>query len=131
MKDILNKLKMSDCNLIRTPMEERLRLTKERTRPEVNMTYNKSLVGCLWYLTSTRPYIVYSVRIINKFMESPRQSNLQATKRILKYKKGIIDDCIFYSTSKYFQLVRYVDSDWAGDTKEGKSTSGYVYHFGS
>lgn len=49
-----------------------------------DQTYYKRLVGCLKYLTSIRPDIVYSIGIINKFMESP-QHLIYKLQRILRY----------------------------------------------
>jgi hypothetical protein len=64
-------------------------------------------------------------------MESPRQSHLQAAKRILRYIKGTVDDGIFYTFSDNSQLVGYTDSDYAGDIGERKSTSGYMFSLGN
>ena len=36
-----------------------------------NPTYFKGIIGSLRCLTSTRPNIIYGVRIINRFMEKP------------------------------------------------------------
>lgn len=80
-------------------------------------------------MTSTRPDLVYSVGMVTRFMETPKQSHLQAAKRILRYIKGTVDDGIFYTVSNDFQLVGYTDSDWGGDIGERKSTSGYVFSF--
>ncbi|PKI56621.1 hypothetical protein CRG98_023004 [Punica granatum] len=60
-KDILERFKMATCKPIQTPMEERLKLTREGSGADVNPTYFKRLVGSLRYLTSTRPDLVYSV----------------------------------------------------------------------
>ncbi|KAG6473560.1 hypothetical protein ZIOFF_067477 [Zingiber officinale] len=105
MGDILKKFKMDSVNSIMTLAEERLRLTKDGNGGVVNSTYFKSLVGSLRFLTSTRPDINFSVGLICRFMENLRQSHLQAANRIL--------------------------SDWAGDTVERKSTSGYAFFIGS
>ncbi|PKI41890.1 hypothetical protein CRG98_037717 [Punica granatum] len=83
---------MAICKPIRTPMEERLKLTKEGSNADVNPTYLKRLVRSLRYLTSTRPNVVYSVGMVSGFMESPRQSLLQAMKRILRYIKEEQED---------------------------------------
>ena len=88
-------------------------------------------MGSLRYLTSTRPDITYGVGLISRFMESPRQSHLQAAKRILRYVQGTQSDGIFYSSSHDNNLVGYTDSDWAGDTIQRRSTSGYAFYLGS
>ncbi|KAG9440556.1 hypothetical protein H6P81_020721 [Aristolochia fimbriata] len=64
-RDILKRFKMLDCNSIRTPMEERIKLTKEGSGEEVSSTYYKQIVGSLRYLTATRPDILFSVEMVN------------------------------------------------------------------
>ncbi|XP_026451049.1 uncharacterized protein LOC113351245 [Papaver somniferum] len=85
----------------------------------------------LIYLTATRPDIMYAVTLVSTFMESPRQSHLQAAKRILRYVKEITTLGIFYTISKNPKLVGFTDSDWAGDTEGRKSTSGYGFQLGT
>ncbi|XP_026405475.1 uncharacterized protein LOC113300488 [Papaver somniferum] len=125
---ILKRFKMDNCNPILTPTEERMKLTKDESGELVNSTDFKSLVGCLRYLTSTRPDIMYAVGLVSRFMKLPRQSHLQAAKRILKYVKGTISLGILYTVSEDPKFVGYTDSDWDGDTKGRKSTSCYVFH---
>ncbi|XP_021822930.1 uncharacterized protein LOC110764311 [Prunus avium] len=88
------------------------------------------LVGSLLYLTASRLDITFGVRLISMFMEAPRQSHMQAVKRILRYVKDTQSDGIFYSSNCGFDLVGYADNDWARDV-DAKSTSGYAFHIGS
>ena len=37
---------------------------------------------------------------------------------------------IFYTVSDEFELVGYIDSDWARSIDDRKSTSGYIFHMG-
>ncbi|KAA0047102.1 Copia protein [Cucumis melo var. makuwa] len=60
-------------------------------------------------------------------MESPTTTHLKVAKRILCYLRGTLDYGLFYSSSKEFKLEGYYDNDWAGDTNDRKSTSGYVF----
>jgi hypothetical protein len=119
-KDILERFKMESCNLISTPVENGLELRKSKVG-NVDPTYFKSLVGRLRYLTCTRPYILYGVGLISRYMETPDQSHLNVAKRIHHYIKGTINEGMFYSSSKNFNLVGYSDSDWGRDLDERKS----------
>lgn len=60
-------------------------------------------------------------------MEFPRQSHLQATKKIMRYLRGTYDHGLFYSSSKNYSLIGYSGSDWGGDIDNRKSTSGYFF----
>ncbi|XP_026435189.1 uncharacterized protein LOC113332904 [Papaver somniferum] len=104
---------MDNCNPILTPIEERLKLTREGSGELVNSTDFKGLVGCLIYLTATRFDIMYAVRLVSRFMEEPIQSYLQAAKRILRYVRGTISMRILYNVSEDPKLVGFTDSDWA------------------
>ena len=39
---------------------------------KVDLTYFKSLVGSLCYLTCTRPDILYGVGLVSRYMEEPK-----------------------------------------------------------
>jgi len=129
--DILKKFKMEHSKPISTPVEEKLKLTRESDGKRVDPTHYKSLIGSLRYLTATRPDIVYGVGLLSRYMEEPRVSHLQGAKSILRYIKGTLTDGIFYGNNSDVKLVGYTDSDWAGDTETRKSTSGYVFHLGT
>jgi len=82
-KDILERFKMESCNPVSTPVENGVELRKSKVG-NVDPTYFKSLVGSLRYLTCTRPDILYGVGLINRYMEIPDQSHLNAAKRIFR-----------------------------------------------
>ena len=90
----------------------------------------QSLVGSLRYLTCTRPDIAYSVGIVSRYMEDPKQSHWKAIKRILRYIQGTKSLGLFYSSTSDYNLVGYSDSDWCGDVDDRKSTSGYLFFMG-
>jgi hypothetical protein len=55
----------------------------------------------------------------------------KATKHILRYVQGTITFGIHYSTKSTLDLNGFTDSDWAGDSIDRKSTSGYSLSLGS
>ena len=44
--------------------------------------------------------------------------------------KGTLNFGLLYSPLKEFKLVSYSNSDWAGDTDDRKSDSGFVFYMG-
>jgi hypothetical protein len=54
-KHILELGGLTDCNPAHTPMEERLKLSRESTTEEVDVTQYRHIVGSLRYLVHTRP----------------------------------------------------------------------------
>ena len=87
-------------------------------------------MGCLRYLTSTRPDILYRVGLISRYMEKPRSSHLKTAKRILHFVKGTTSYGLFYSSSQNLEIIGYNDSDWAGSLKDRKNTTGFVFFMG-
>ena len=49
---------------------------------------------------------------------------------ILQYIYGTRTYDIHYAADSELELVGYIDSDWAGDSIDHKSTSRYVFMFG-
>ncbi|KAJ4716957.1 Retrovirus-related Pol polyprotein from transposon TNT 1-94 [Melia azedarach] len=129
-KEILKKFKMENCKPISTPIECGIKLSKHEEGERVDSIFFKSLVGCLRYLTCTRPDILYATGLVSRYMETPTTTHFKAAKRILRYLKGTTNFGLFYSCSDNFELVGYSDSDWAGDTDDRKSTTGFVFFMG-
>ena len=90
---------MSNCKTTPTPAIIGLKLSKDDEGSNVDPTLFKRIVGSLMYLIVTRPDIMYGVSMISRFMESPKDSHWQASKRILRYVSGTKDLGIMYSTS--------------------------------
>lgn len=98
----------------------------------------RSLVGCLQYLTFTRPDIAYVVNSVCQFLHCPTTDHLIAAKCILRYLKGTIDyDICFrrgidsdgnelHTSCPKLTLQAFCDADWAGDPNDRKSTRGFV-----
>ncbi|KAI0510700.1 hypothetical protein KFK09_011309 [Dendrobium nobile] len=130
-KELLEKFRMNHCNSVSTSMQTGVHFTKEGEGKLVDSTLYKSLIESLRYLTVTRPDIMYSVAILSRFMENPRESHWLAAKRILRYISGTFEFGLHYQCSGDMRLLGYCDSDWANDHEERKSTSGYVFYVGS
>lgn len=64
-------------------------------------------------------------------METPKQSYLQAAKRVLRFVKGSFIVGILYNREDKVDLLGFSDSDWAGDVEERKSTVGFFFQLGS
>ena len=86
---------MKNCNVVNTPVAMVSKLTREGEGKIINPTLFRSLIGSLWYLLSTRPDIVYSVGLLSKYMEKPKESHWLEAKRALRYIKGTMD-LVFY-----------------------------------
>lgn len=66
-----------------------------------------------------------------KFQANPKESHLKATKRILRYLKKTWDLVLYYPTGDSFELIGYVDANYAGYQADRKSTSCMAHFLGS
>nr|GEW03006.1 retrovirus-related Pol polyprotein from transposon TNT 1-94 [Tanacetum cinerariifolium] len=84
----------------------------------------RSMIGSLMYLTSSRPDIMFAVCACARHKVNPKVSHLHAVKMIFKYLKGQPKFDLWYSKDSPFDLVAYIDSDYAGASLDRKSTTG-------
>ena len=130
-KEILKKFNMEECKPKATPMNQKEKFCKEDGAAKVDERLYRTLIGCLMYLTATRPDIMNAVSILSRYMHSASEIHFQAAKRIVRYIKGTIDYGLRFCQVKSFTLHGYSDSDWAGCVDDMRSTSGYCFSFGS
>ena len=86
--EVLKIFNMSNCKTAPTPVITGLKFSKDDEGSTVDPMLFKRIVGNLMYLTATRPDIMYGVCLISRFMESPKDSQWKAGKRILRYVSG-------------------------------------------
>jgi hypothetical protein len=129
--EFLNTFGMEYCKPSLTPMEHKLKLSKFEGGDLVNNTKYMQLVGSLIYLTNTQPDLSYSINIFSRFMQEPRESHWNSTKRVLRYIQGTKDFGLLYKRNTNFTLVGYSDVDFVGDIDNITSTSSYLMNMGS
>eukprot|EP00253_Pinus_taeda_P012264 PITA_12264 len=61
-------------------------------------------------------------------MQNPHESHWKEAKRIIHYVRGTIQFGIHYNAEASPLLVGFIDSDWAGDHDDWKSTAESKYH---
>jgi hypothetical protein len=66
---------MDTCKLASTPLEKNVKLNNSDDTKEVDGTLYRQLVGSLNYLTTTRPYIAYTINILSQFMAKHNESH--------------------------------------------------------
>ncbi|XP_074379364.1 retrovirus-related Pol polyprotein from transposon TNT 1-94 isoform X2 [Apium graveolens] len=130
-KEILKKFNMDECKPTTTPMNNKEKFYEKDGAPKTDEGLYRSLIGCLMYLTITRPDIMNAVSILSRYMHCASEIHFQAGKRILRYVKGTIDYGVKFSKVENFRLHGYADSDLAGCEDDMKSTLGYCFSFGS
>ncbi|WVZ15253.1 hypothetical protein V8G54_012819 [Vigna mungo] len=130
-KEVLMKFNMGECKSAATPMNQKEKFCREDGAEKVDEKLFRSLIGCLMYLTATRPDIMHSVSLLSRYMHCASEIHFQAAKRILRYVKGTIDYGIWFKKVESLSFHGYSDSDWAGCVDDMRSTSGYCFSLGS
>jgi len=138
---------MAGCKAVATPMEERIKLSKQSTAAKVDATLYRSIVGGLRWLTHTRPDIAFAVGYVSRFMEDPREDHWAAVKRLLHYVQGTAEWGLVFPKRGGLQLgafseappktkegapglTVFSDADMAGDVDGRRSTSGVLVFLG-
>ncbi|KAI5672602.1 hypothetical protein M9H77_12966 [Catharanthus roseus] len=80
-------------------------------------------IGSIMYsMIFTRPDIAYSISLLSRFMSNPGRDHWAALKWLLRYINGTIYRGLYYHNwTEQFELVGYVDSDFAGNCVSWKS----------
>ena len=88
------------------------------------------MIGSLLYVTSYRLDVKQAIGMVARFQVAPKESHVQAVKRIFKYLKGTIDLGLWYPRNKTFSLKSYSYANWVGYVDDRKSTSGGAFFLG-
>ena len=74
-REMLTRFNMTECNSVRNPIVSATALSKDDEGTSVDATKFKQVVGSLMYLTVTRPYLVFGVSLIRRYMATPKASH--------------------------------------------------------
>jgi hypothetical protein len=122
---------MTGCKPISIPLEQNVKLSANEGDLVKDITMYRRIVGSLIYMTITRPNLSYAVGVVSQFMQTPQKPHLDAVRRILRYIKHILQCGIFYEAKSQLQVHGYTYVDWVGNVLDRRSTSGFMFSFGS
>lgn len=86
--------------MVYNPIVPGCRLFKYENGVQVDETLYKQMVGCLMYLTATRPDLMYAVSLVSRYMSKPTELHMLAVKKIMRYLKGTIELGVFYKKKR-------------------------------
>ena len=124
---------------ITTPMDASIDLkasiNSNNSNQHIDISY-ASLIGSINYCAvSTRPDIAYATNKCAQSTSCPTADHWEAARRIIRYliqtrERGITYRKEGHGAEGYaHKLIGFTDSDYAGDTSDRKSTSGWVFTF--
>ncbi|CAH9139773.1 unnamed protein product [Cuscuta epithymum] len=132
---VLSKFSMSGAKSVNVPLASHFVLSKDqspKTETEMNemknVPYSNAIGSVMYLMVSTRPDIAYAVSCLSRYMSNPGMPHWNALKWLLRYLKYSVDVGLTFSKcSEGVKLIGYVDSNYANDRDNRKSTTSYVF----
>lgn len=131
IKMVLTRFGMNNCKPMWTPSDANIKLKKGECQEEIlkDIPYQE-IIGCLLYLSQgTRPDITYIVNSLSRFNSQPTNEHWMALKRVLRYLQATMHMKLVYKRNVDERISGYCDSDWASDTEDRRSCTGYIFLF--
>ncbi|PWA84621.1 ribonuclease H-like domain, Reverse transcriptase, RNA-dependent DNA polymerase [Artemisia annua] len=128
--DILKKFILNTIKPVTTPIKSSNSLGKDEDGKPVDVKLYRSMIGCLMYLTTSRPDIMFAVCLCARYQVSPKVSHMNAVQRIFGYLKHQPKLGLWYPKESPFHLEAFSDSDYAGDNYDRRSTTGGCQYLG-
>ncbi|XP_028549313.1 uncharacterized protein LOC114579316 [Dendrobium catenatum] len=128
-EQIIQESGLADCNPSPTPFPPKANRPSSPSEPFSEPTLYRRLAWSLQYLSITRPDIAFATNQICQHMHQPTVQDFQSLKRLLRYIKGTISFSLPLTTGE-LTLQTYTDVDWASDSSDRKSISGFYTFLG-
>ena len=113
---------MEEAKTMKTPMSSSIKLDRDEKGKSIDSTMYRGMIGSLLYLIASRPDIMYSVCLCDRFQSCPKESHLSVIKRIIKYLKGMMDIGLWHSKDDNFELIGFLYGDFVDYKVERKKT---------
>ena len=111
LKQILKKNGMEYSKPVCTPMVTGCNLSANDKLAAVHQPTHRSMIGSLLYMIGTRQEIMHAVGIAGRFQANPKETHLQAAKRIFQYIQGTLNYGLWYPRDIDLTLHAYTDAD--------------------
>ncbi|KAI0493116.1 hypothetical protein KFK09_027392 [Dendrobium nobile] len=128
-KKTIERAGMSQSKLVSTPIPCKINLHTSNNDPYDNPHLYRQIIGSLQYLNLTRPDIQFAVQQLCQHMHKPLKIHHEALKRLLRYIHRSTNTGISLSRDKLL-LQGYVDADWASNSHDRTSISGFCNFIG-
>ena len=126
---VIKRFGLEDADAAKAPMAGYLLLPAGENDERVDKNAYLEAVGSLnWCAVATRPEIAFAVSHLASFSADPARRHLNATRTVARYLKGTRNMGITYGKGGR-PLRGWSDADWANDTRDRKSITGWAFSF--
>ena len=105
---------MKGSKAIGIPISTSCKLDKDEGGKNIDSKFYRDMIDSLLSLTTSRPDIMLSVCLCARFQSNPKESYVNAVKKILRYLKGTQTLGLWYFKDSLIDLIGYSDVDFAG-----------------
>lgn len=126
-RNILEKFGMADCKPANSPCDLARQLIAEHDQPKSDVPYREAVGSLLFLVQGTRPDLAFAVSNVSRFNDKYDDSHWTAVKRIMRYVKATLDYRLIYRRDSVGAIHGFVDADWANETNDRRSFSGYAF----
>src|SRR3954469_16406153 len=133
IETILERFNMSKANTANTPSDTSNPLQKasDTNVSDPNVPYRQAIGALTYLMLATRPDIAMALNKAAQYSSNHNETHWTAVKRILRYIKATATFKLTLgnhnTSNQEIILSGAADSDWAGDTNDRRSTSGYLF----
>lgn len=128
----LREFNLHDSKPSSIPVDPAYLKQPESSEKMDNTEIYRKAIGSLMYLAvNTRPDIAVGTSILARRVEEHRQADWTEFKRIFRYLNGTKDRKLKLGNKSVQNnsLIGYADADWAGDSADRKSNTGFVFKY--
>ena len=127
---MLTRFDMSQCHPVYTPFTVGTRLEvnpDSDSESSLTLCYQQIIGSLMYAMLGSHPDICFAVNRLSQFGSKPTETHLLTAQHVLWYLSTTRDYKLAYGNNDSTELIGYCDSDWAADTDDHRSTSGYTF----
>lgn len=123
----LKELHMDSSRPVDTPMVPQSKNVRPTCESDVAYSFKKAVGTLLYLAVFSRPDVAFAVNYLARFQANPQTEHWMLIKRICRYLRGTSSYGLMFLCQETAHPIQcYVDSDFAGDIKSTKSTTGFL-----
>lgn len=124
---ILERFDMQNCKSRETPCELKLDFSEDAEKMKDKRKFREAVGSLIYLSTCTRPDLSFVVSKLSQNFAEPTEQHWNTVKHVFRYLKGTTKHELSFrkNDTEKLGLKVYSDADWASDTQDRRSTSGY------